>query len=41
MSDFNCKGCNGEFDELSDDGYCESCQYQCEANLDALTDGKL
>ncbi|MFK5949960.1 MAG: hypothetical protein QM500_14450 [Methylococcales bacterium] len=37
---FECKGCFGDFLEwdLSKDGYCESCQYQHEANQDNLTD---
>lgn len=39
----DCKGCGSACDllDLSGDGYCESCQYQHEANLDVLTDGDL
>lgn len=33
----NCKGCGKECNP-SEDGYCESCQYQHEANMDAVTD---
>jgi hypothetical protein len=40
MSDIDkCKGCRGDFLcwELSEDGYCEACQYEYEAKLDNLT----
>jgi hypothetical protein len=34
-----CKGCYGDFLEwdISEDGYCESCQYEHEAKQDNLT----
>jgi|GEM_PF-3023584 len=37
-----CKGCYGDFLEwdIGEDGYCESCRYQYEANLDNLTGGE-
>ena len=36
-----CKGCKGNFLawDISEDGYCECCDYQHQANLDSLTDG--
>lgn len=36
-----CKGCWGDFLvwDISEDGYCEACQYAYEASLDALTEG--
>lgn len=36
----HCAGCFGDFytRELSEEGYCEACEYQKEANLDNLTD---
>lgn len=38
----HCAGCFGDFYiyELSEEGYCEDCEYQQEANLDNLTDCK-
>ena len=35
----NCKGCGGLFLpwEISEDGYCEGCQYQADANADHIT----
>lgn len=40
MSDIEeCEGCSDKFLvwDLSDDGYCERCDYQHQANLDNLT----
>jgi len=36
-----CKGCEGDHKpkDITEDGFCESCQYQHEANKDNLTDG--
>ncbi len=36
-----CKGCDGDFLawDVSDEGYCERCQYEHEAKQDNLTGG--
>ena len=37
-----CKGCLGDFLpwDISEDGYCEACQYEYEARQDNLTGGE-
>lgn len=36
-----CKGCLGDFSDMdiTESGYCKSCDYENDAKLDNLTDG--